>query len=234
MSLRIKCVTILTVIYIALISVCMEGCYRGNEKSPTEEHVVEAYGMALEALKDKNWLGTEYLIYSNERGETLSVWVYRDELVQLYTNDNKKELHHDGYIYIYNLETEEKTKRKDAEPDDVEKYKQQKEYYRERVVEILESDMKRELSQWNDSPYYSIYPDNVVLKFDREELDKNGYKDMGEEIKIETRRGEKFTCIQMVFKTDEEIGKVITIRTASDEEWMGHMNSSLDEYEYIE
>ena len=194
---------------------CFEGCNSGNENPPTEEHVMEAYELALDELKEENWLGENFLVYINEGEKHNSAWVYGDKLIRVQKDEEEKVLYHEGYKYIYNQKTESQTKSKDDSGEETEKYKQMKTYYQERVLEVLESDMERKVDQLSDF-IYKTYPDWVILEFDRNELDEHGYEDIGEVIKMETRMNKKYRGIQICMNN-----KIITIRTitTSDNEW---------------
>ncbi len=208
---------------------CFEGCNSGNEDPPTEEHVMEAYKLALEAINEKDWGGDDFLIHNREGKKSQNTWIFGDKIIRAQTNESEKTLCYDGYIYIYDLESGNKTKRSDNSMENAEEYKQIKSYYKERVIEILESDMERKVDQMSDF-ICKTYPDWVILEFERSELDENGYKDMGEIIIIETRMGETFNCIQIISK---EKDTAITIRTASKDEWKAYFPSKLEEYENI-
>ncbi len=231
-----KHVTMIVVLLVLMLTItmtgCFEGCNPGNENPPSEEHVMEAYELALEEMKEKNWLGENFLIYISEGEKQNSAWVYGDKLIRVEKNEEEKVLYHEGHKYIYNLKTESQIKRKDDNGEEAEKYKQIKTYYQERVLEVLESDMERKVDQLSDF-IYKTYPDWVILEFDRSELDENGYENIGEIIKIETRMNKEFRGIQICFKKSN---KVITIRTVSvsDNEWKYDFPWDINKIEYAE
>ena len=139
---------------------------------------MEAYELALDELKEENWLGENFLVYINEGEKHNSAWVYGDKLIRVQKDEKEKVLYHEGYKYIYNQKTESQRKSKDDSGEEAEKYKQMKTYYQERVLEVLESDMERKVDQLSDF-IYKTYPDWVILEFDRNELDGHGYEDIG-------------------------------------------------------
>ena len=220
----------LILILMVTMAGCFEGCNPGNEDPPTEEHVMEAYELALDELKEENWLGENFLVYINEGEKHNSAWVYGDKLIRVQKDEEEKVLYHEGYKYIYNQKTESQRKSKDDSGEEAEKYKQMKTYYQERVLEVLESDMERKVDQLSDF-IYKTYPDWVILEFDRNELDGHGYEDIGEVIKIETRMGETFTCIQIFFKDGSG---VITIRSIGEDSWKHDFPFDINKFEYIE
>lgn len=220
----------LILILMVTMAGCFEGCNSGNEDPPTEEHVMEAYELALDELKEENWLGENFLVYINEGEKHNSAWVYGDKLIRVQKDEEEKVLYHEGYKYIYNQKTESQRKSKDDSGEEAEKYKQMKTYYQERVLEVLESDMERKVDQLSDF-IYKTYPDWVILEFDRNELDGHGYEDIGEVIKIETRMGETFTCIQIFFKDGSG---VITIRSIGEDSWKHDFPFDINKFEYIE
>lgn len=220
----------LILILMVTMAGCFEGCNPGNEDPPTEEHVMEAYELALDELKEENWLGENFLVYINEGEKHNSAWVYGDKLIRVQKDEKEKVLYHEGYKYIYNQKTESQRKSKDDSGEEAEKYKQMKTYYQERVLEVLESDMERKVDQLSDF-IYKTYPDWVILEFDRNELDGHGYEDIGEVIKIETRMGETFTCIQIFFKDGSG---VITIRSIGEDSWKHDFPFDINKFEYIE
>ena len=220
----------LILILMVTMAGCFEGCNPGNEDPPTEEHVMEAYELALDELKEENWLGENFLVYINEGEKHNSAWVYGDKLIRVQKDEKEKVLYHEGYKYIYNQKTESQRKSKDDSGEETEKYKQMKTYYQERVLEVLESDMERKVDQLSDF-IYKTYPDWVILEFDRNELDGHGYEDIGEVIKIETRMGETFTCIQIFFKDGSG---VITIRSIGEDSWKHDFPFDINKFEYIE
>lgn len=220
----------LILILMVTMAGCFEGCNPGNEDPPTEEHVMEAYELALDELKEENWLGENFLVYINEGEKHNSAWVYGDKLIRVQKDEKEKVLYHEGYKYIYNQKTESQRKSKDDSGEEAEKYKQMKTYYQERILEVLESDMERKVDQLSDF-IYKTYPDWVILEFDRNELDGHGYEDIGEVIKIETRMGETFTCIQIFFKDGSG---VITIRSIGEDSWKHDFPFDINKFEYIE
>ena len=222
----------LILILMVTMAGCFEGCNPGNEDPPTEEHVMEAYELALDELKEENWLGENFLVYINEGEKHNSAWVYGDKLIRVQKDEKEKVLYHEGYKYIYNQKTERQRKSKDDSGEEAEKYKQMKTYYQERILEVLESDMERKVDQLSDF-IYKTYPDWVILEFDRNELDGHGYEDIGEVIKIETRLNKEFRGIQMCFVKNN---MVITIRTVStsDKEWKYDFPFDINKFEYIE
>ena len=220
----------LILILMVTMAGCCEGCNPGNEDPPTEEHVMEAYELALDELKEENWLGENFSVYINEGEKHNSAWVYGDKLIRVQKDEEEKVLYHEGYKYIYNQKTESQRKSKDDSGEEAEKYKQMKTYYQERVLEVLESDMERKVDQLSDF-IYKTYPDWVILEFDRNELDGHGYEDIGEVIKIETRMGETFTCIQIFFKDGSG---VITIRSIGEDSWKHDFPFDINKFEYIE
>lgn len=220
----------LILILMVTMAGCFEGCNPGNEDPPTEEHVMEAYELALNELKEENWLGENFLVYINEGEKHNSAWVYGDKLIRVQKDEKEKVLYHEGYKYIYNQKTESQRKSKDDSGEEAEKYKQIKTYYQERILEVLESDMERKVDQLSDF-IYKTYPDWVILEFDRNELDGHGYEDIGEVIKIETRMGETFTCIQIFFKDGSG---VITIRSIGEDSWKHDFPFDINKFEYIE
>ena len=220
----------LILILMVTMAGCFEGCNPGNEDPPTEEHVMEAYELALDELKEENGLGENFSVYINEGEKHNSAWVYGDKLIRVQKDEEEKVLYHEGYKYIYNQKTESQRKSKDDSGEEAEKYKQMKTYYQERVLEVLESDMERKVDQLSDF-IYKTYPDWVILEFDRNELDGHGYEDIGEVIKIETRMGETFTCIQIFFKDGSG---VITIRSIGEDSWKHDFPFDINKFEYIE
>ena len=219
----------LILILMVTMAGCFEGCNPGNEDPPTEEHVMEAYELALRALKENDWGGNKFLIYNRRGKESKNTWIYEDKVIQVQIDEHEKKLYYNGYMYLYDLQSENKTKRSDDNVKNAEEYKQMKTYYRERILEVLESDMDRRVDQLSDF-IYKTYPDWVILEFNRKVLDENGYEDMGEIIIIETRMGETFNCIQIISK---ERDTAVTIRTASEDEWKAYLPSKLEEYEDI-
>ena len=165
----------LILILMVTMAGCFEGCNPGNEDPPTEEHVMEAYELALNELKEENWLGENFLVYINEGEKHNSAWVYGDKLIRVQKDEKEKVLYHEGYKYIYNQKTESQRKSKDDSGEEAEKYKQIKTYYQERILEVLESDMERKVDQLSDF-IYKTYPDWVILEFDRNELDGMGMR----------------------------------------------------------
>ena len=105
-------------------------------------------------------------------------------------------------------------------------------HYLKSVVEILESNMEREVSQLNRTGQKNrTYPDYVILRFDRAELDKRGYEDVGEIIKLGTYREQ---CCESFSFEFEENGLEISLSIIDDDAWKSYFPDNFDEYEYIE
>ena len=223
------------IVMFTLILTLAVGCRRIDETLPDEEHVMEAYNMALEELKNQNWGQGNFMICKGNGGSEYT-FIYGESVIRSWSyswiETSLRKFYYDGYIYTNDPKTGLKTKEIDKEPLNAEICEQERMHYLKSIVEILESDMEREVSQLTGSfNKRRIYPDYVILRFDRAELDKRGYEDVGEIIKLGTYVEQRCESFSFEFK---ENGLVTTISIIDDDAWKSYFPDNFDEYEYIE
>lgn len=224
------------IVMFTLILTLAVGCRRIDETLPDEEHVMEAYNMALEELKNDEWGKGKFSIYKTN-GEFDRIWVNKEEVKRWWrysrSSSSTQKYYCDGYIFTKDPKSGLKIKEIDKEPLNAEICEQERMHYLKSIVEILESDMEREVSQLNDSGVQSrIYPDFIILTFKREDLDKRGYKEIGEIIRLETNyKGNDCESFSFEF---EENGLEISLSIIDDDAWKSYFPDNFDEYEYIE
>lgn len=223
------------IVMFTLILTLAVGCRRIDETLPDEEHVMEAYNMALKDLKNWEWGKGKFSIYKTN-GEFDRIWVNKEEVKRWWcysrSSSSTEKYYRDGYIFTKDPKSGLKTKETDKEPLNAEICEQERMHYLKSVVEILESNMEREVSQLNRTGQKNrTYPDYVILRFDRAELDKRGYEDVGEIIKLGTYREQ---CCESFSFEFEENGLEISLSIIDDDAWKSYFPDNFDEYEYIE